>query len=260
MERAEQHHANSISFPSSPPSPLFPVPKLHNRVRSRSRTSSSSLSSRRSTLSSASSKSLATPPVLTSNSDDSSDSLPYGSFSVTPPARQSLRYIHSKSARPRAIPFFWTLRTAKIIPPTPSPPLEPEEGLPTICRTPVFENSSDYEEFIPRWIEPEKIVRVHSRSLSAASPFRPPLPHKMSSTTPTPVTRTNSNSGLNSILAEVEKTSKFRMPTTCSKCLREGLDYPKCPRCNEAWCSRECRVSGGKHSCGSPSVLVQARV
>lgn len=257
LQRAEQHHANSISFPSSPPSPLSPVTKLYDRVRSR--TSSSSLSSRQSTLSSVSSKSVATPPVLTSNSDDSSDSLPYGSFSVTPPARQSLRYIHSKSAKPRAIPFFWSIRSAKIIPPTPSPPLEAEEGLPTICRTPVFENSSDYEEFIPRRMEPEKMMRVHSRTLSTIYPSRPPPPQKTMSTALTPVTRANSGSGMNSILAEVEKTSKFRIHTTCSKCLREGLDYPKCPRCNEAWCSRECRVTGGKHSCGSPSVLFQPR-
>ncbi|KAF9645750.1 hypothetical protein BDM02DRAFT_415386 [Thelephora ganbajun] len=258
LERAEQHYANSVSFPSSPPSPLSPATRFHNHLRSR--TSSSSLSSRHSTISSVSSKSLATPPILTSNSDDSTDSLPYGSFSVTPPARQSLRYIHSKSARPRIVPFFWTVRSAKVVPQTPSPPLEPEEGLPTICRTPVFENPSEYKEFIPRRMEPEKMVRVPSRFSSTTTPRRPSPPCKTTSATPTPVTRVSSNAGMNSILAEVEKASKFRMHSTCSKCLREGLDYPKCPRCNETWCSRECRVGGGKHSCGSPSVPVRPRV
>ena len=258
MERTEQHYTNSVSFPSSPPSPLSPATRFHNHIRSR--TSSSSLSSRRSTLSSASSKSLATPPVLTSNSDDSSDSLPYGSFSVTPPARQSLRYIHSKSAKPRTIPFFWTVRSPKAITQTPSPPFEPEEGLPTICRTPVFENSTDYKEFIPRRMEPEKMVKVPSRFSSTTTPHRLSPSRKPISATPTPATRTNSSSGMNAILAEVEQASKFRMHSTCSKCAREGLDYPKCPRCNETWCSRECRVAGGKHSCGSPSVPVQACV
>ena len=258
MERAEQHHANSVSFPSSPPSPLTPATRFHNRLRSR--TSSSSLSSRYSTLSSVSSKSLATPPVLTSNSDDSTDSLPYGSFSVTPPARQSLRYIHSKSAKSRAIPFLWTIRSPKVIPSTPSPTLEPGEGLPTICRTPVFENSSNDKEFIPRRMEPEKMVRVPSRFSSTTTPRRPSSSRQTTLAAPTPVTRANSGSGMNAILAEVEKASKFRMHSTCSKCLREGLDYPKCPRCNETWCSRECRVAGGKHSCGSPSVPIQTRV
>jgi hypothetical protein len=185
--------------------------------------------------------------------------LPYGSFSVTPPARQSLRYIHSKSTRPRVLPFSWTIKSAKVAPPTPSPTFEAEDGLPTICRTPVFEDSSDYEEFIPRRMEPEKIVRVHSRVSSTATPRRPSPSQKSPSATPTPPTRANSNCGINSILAQVEKASKFRMHSTCSKCLREGLDYPKCPRCSETWCSRECRVAGGRHSCGSPSVLIQAR-
>ena len=256
LERAEQHYSNSVTFPSSPPSPLSPATRFHNRVRSRA--SSSSLSSY-STLSSVSSKSVVTPPVLTSNSDDSTDSLPYGSFSVTPPARQSLRYIHSKAARPRGIPFFWAVRSSKVIPQTPSPPSEPEEGLPTICRTPVFENSINDVEFIPRRMEPEKMVRVPLRS-SPTTPRRSSLSPKTMPPTATPTTRTRSNSGMNSILAEVEKASKFRMQSTCSKCQREGLDYPKCPRCNETWCSRECRVAGGKHSCGSPLVPVQARV
>ena len=259
LERAEQHHANSVSFPSSPPSPLSPARRFHNHLRCRT-SSTSSLSSRHSTLSSISSKSIVTPPVLTSNSDDSSDSLPYGSFSVTPPARQSLRYIHSRSFRPRVSPFSWTIKSAKVIPPVPSPPLPAENGLPTICRTPVFENSSDYEEFIPPRMGPEKMMKVPSSISSTVPTRRPPPSRKAASFAPSPVTRTSSGSGMNSILADVEKSSKFRMQSTCSKCLREGLDYPKCPRCDETWCSRECRVAGGKHSCGSPSVLIQARV
>ena len=48
LEYTEQQDTNSVSFPSSPPSPLSPATRFHNHTQSR--TSFSSLSSRRSTL------------------------------------------------------------------------------------------------------------------------------------------------------------------------------------------------------------------
>lgn len=52
------------------------------------------------------------------------------------------------------------------------------------------------------------------------------------------------------VLEAVEKGSKLSYRTICSTCKRAGTNYPRCPRCNEMWCSRACRLQGGKkHSC-----------
>ncbi|CAE6521838.1 unnamed protein product [Rhizoctonia solani] len=57
---------------------------------------------------------------------------------------------------------------------------------------------------------------------------------------------------LDPVLAALEKGSKFKSKSVCLNCRKKGDNYPCCPRCGEAWCSRECRVEankGGKHVC-----------
>jgi hypothetical protein len=29
----------------------------------------------------------------------------------------------------------------------------------------------------------------------------------------------------------------------CATCNVVGVDFPRCPRCTEAWCSRDCRTA-----------------
>jgi len=60
---------------------------------------------------------------------------------------------------------------------------------------------------------------------------------------------------LHPVLEAVEKSSKLSYRTTCSTCLKPGRDFPRCPRCNDMWCSRECRLQGGKrHVCAVPTM------
>lgn len=55
---------------------------------------------------------------------------------------------------------------------------------------------------------------------------------------------------LHPVFAAVEKGSKLSCRTMCSTCMKAGTNFPRCPRCNEMWCSRACRLQGGKkHSC-----------
>ncbi|KAF8073786.1 hypothetical protein FPV67DRAFT_1666534 [Lyophyllum atratum] len=58
---------------------------------------------------------------------------------------------------------------------------------------------------------------------------------------------------LNPILAKLERKSKLLTKKVyCATCNKVGSDYPKCGRCEAMWCSRECRMIGGKrHVCGS---------
>lgn len=52
------------------------------------------------------------------------------------------------------------------------------------------------------------------------------------------------------ILEAVESASKLSCRTVCVTCLKTGRDFPHCPRCGDMWCSRECRMQGGKrHVC-----------
>lgn len=55
---------------------------------------------------------------------------------------------------------------------------------------------------------------------------------------------------LHPVLAAVEKGSKLSCRTICSTCMKPGTNFPRCPRCDEMWCSRGCRLQGGKkHMC-----------
>ncbi|KAF5382760.1 hypothetical protein D9615_002929 [Tricholomella constricta] len=58
---------------------------------------------------------------------------------------------------------------------------------------------------------------------------------------------------LDPILAKLERRSKLLTKKVyCGTCNKAGSDYPKCGRCDAMWCSRECRMFGGKrHVCAS---------
>ena len=55
---------------------------------------------------------------------------------------------------------------------------------------------------------------------------------------------------INPILASLERKSKLCYQTICATCSKPGIDFPKCGRCGDMWCSRACRLKGGKrHVC-----------
>lgn len=59
------------------------------------------------------------------------------------------------------------------------------------------------------------------------------------------------SSEMNPILLELERKSKLcKLIAGCATCGKHGSDYPRCGRCGEMWCSRPCRLRGGKkHIC-----------
>jgi len=60
------------------------------------------------------------------------------------------------------------------------------------------------------------------------------------------------NLNLHPILEALEKRSRLSCRSQCSTCSKIGRDYPRCGRCGQMWCSRECRLQGGKkHICPS---------
>jgi hypothetical protein len=57
---------------------------------------------------------------------------------------------------------------------------------------------------------------------------------------------------MNPILASLERMSMLCERSICSTCSKPGRDYPRCGKCGANWCSRECRLAGGKrHMCSN---------
>lgn len=52
-------------------------------------------------------------------------------------------------------------------------------------------------------------------------------------------------------LVELEDNSKFLAQLLpCSFCNKQGASFPKCGKCDKAWCSRTCRLKGStQHPC-----------
>lgn len=246
VRSVEKLLSNTVTFPGSPTAfeqPQFTPNHLrsqsaafeHSRsipihLRSRSRASTLSMSSTASRFSIASSsKAEAVPAVLLK------DSGVLGSFAVTSPAHHSLRKVLSSSSR-RRIPFLWLLDTRSCR--SDEADQVDSDGIPTISRTPSTYSCSDSER--------------SASPVSVASPILTSEPSINNQHLPSSVglRQQPSTSKLNHLLAKAERTSKFRTITECSACGKAGLDYPKCPRCEEMWCSRECRLQGGKrHVC-----------
>ncbi|KAI6166539.1 hypothetical protein EDD17DRAFT_1470246 [Pisolithus thermaeus] len=57
---------------------------------------------------------------------------------------------------------------------------------------------------------------------------------------------------LHPVLEGLERRSRVSCSSQCSTCLKPGRDFPRCGRCGQMWCSRDCRLQGGKkHICPS---------
>ncbi|KAK7048339.1 hypothetical protein R3P38DRAFT_2868754 [Favolaschia claudopus] len=50
-------------------------------------------------------------------------------------------------------------------------------------------------------------------------------------------------------LASVERRSRLTFQIKCATCRAPGTNFPACPRCGVAWCSRQCRIAGKQHAC-----------
>ncbi|KAJ4491351.1 hypothetical protein C8J55DRAFT_503979 [Lentinula edodes] len=120
---------------------------------------------------------------------------------------------------------------------------------------------------------------IHSESGSSETSSIPPSPASLSRSSRYPsvprITRTSSydtyssvssspsisdetflparlkTTEMNPILSELERRSKLCTSVVgCATCGKYGSDYPRCGKCGEMWCSRPCRLRGGrKHLC-----------
>ena len=98
-----------------------------------------------------------------------------------------------------------------------------------------------------------------STTSSSTSPSRsasPPLSYNSTlDLSPTellhPDIQSNNYGGLHPALARAERSSKLcKGVMVCATCSKRGRDFPACGKCKKMWCSRECRLAGGKrHVC-----------
>ncbi|KAG2342205.1 hypothetical protein BDR05DRAFT_369785 [Suillus weaverae] len=188
----------------------------HNRTRS---ISHSSMTSQSSTASRFPQKLYETSPAEVVQGDFQA----HGSFTTTVPAVFWLHSCFSIPSKPRGkqLDMGWANEYNFELPDFPrSRSASPVR--PSISRTSSM-NSTLGEQFI-------------SALSSHDSPPASPLGDNISTLCP--------------ILEAIENASKLSCSTVCVTCLKTGRDFPHCPRCGDMWCSRECRMQGGKrHVC-----------
>lgn len=96
-----------------------------------------------------------------------------------------------------------------------------------------------------------------SSTSSSRSPSPPPSRDSPFDLSPTSLLHPDVNSygglgsGLHPVLARAERSSKLcKGVMVCATCSKAGRDFPACGKCKKMWCSRECRLAGGKrHVC-----------
>lgn len=158
----------------------------------------------------------------------------YGSFIPTPSARTSLDHLNRSSTQWHTPPFRSLPQRLR----THSRLWAEEDDSPLSSRT-----SSPTIPSFSRTASPGPILPPPMMSTATFHTLKEPHPGHV---------RTQSNE-LDPILANLER--KSRLLTTrvsCATCNKVGSGYPKCGRCEAMWCSRECRMVGGKrHVCSS---------
>ncbi|KAL1741421.1 hypothetical protein HDZ31DRAFT_66952 [Schizophyllum fasciatum] len=180
----------------------------------------------------------------------------HGAFTPTHSASDALRYLHASSRR-----SFWRKRR-------PIPDCFDDSGyasssaLPSISRTSSCTDGSQSPTSSTATLLDEGALpspdRCHAKSVEAhvggkhhqtwgaapagrAAALRSGTPHSV---------RQRADSDLNPVLARLERDSRICAGVSCATCGRSGQGFPKCPRCSQQWCSRECRMPGGKrHAC-----------
>ncbi|KAF8895383.1 hypothetical protein BD779DRAFT_723489 [Infundibulicybe gibba] len=175
----------------------------------------------------------ATPTVVVTLRPGKHDA--YGSFAPTRSARASLQFIADSHSLRQSLTKKMSfgkrrMRPKALWPVDFEPPGTPDSML----------SSSPSSPTIP------SIARTASTYYSS-SPIHVPHPKTMTQTRDYPAQIDK----LDPILASLERKSKLRSGRVhCATCKKPGTDYPRCGKCGEKWCSRECRLVGGKrHVC-----------
>ncbi|TEB39856.1 hypothetical protein FA13DRAFT_1724068 [Coprinellus micaceus] len=190
---------------------------LHYRSRTLSLYSTASGTSSRSSLSITTQLSHGTSPAP--QIERGTDA--WGSFVPSPSARHSLHQLVSSVHPP---------------PPTatPKPSLKKQTG---------------------RERRPQPLSVAYSRPIRATASVGFPVITRTTSPPSSPLssspgTSSSSASSINISLERKMHSFLCGQKMVCATCHKPGRDYPQCGKCKKMWCSRECRLVGGKrHVC-----------
>jgi len=152
----------------------------------------------------------------------------HGSFTPTESARAALQHLmNSRKSAPRLVNLTLRLRTKSVWPEDDDSPLSSGPPSPAISI-----NHAMSPSFTPGELAP-------GSTLSSTLIHRYQGHERMMS------------DGIHPILARLERRSKLLSQWVfCSTCNKQGSGYPKCGSCDATWCSRDCRLAGGKrHVC-----------
>lgn len=152
----------------------------------------------------------------------------YGSFTPTASARAALQHLaNSRKSAPRSFNLTLRLRTKSVWPEDDDSPLSSGPPSPTIsishAMSPCFTPGG---LALGATLSSTIIDGYHDHERMTSDELHP-------------------------MLAKLERKSKFlSQQALCSTCNKRGSGYPKCGSCDAMWCSRDCRLAGGKrHPC-----------
>ncbi|KAF8917116.1 hypothetical protein CPB85DRAFT_1453163 [Mucidula mucida] len=169
----------------------------------------------------------------------------YGAFAPTAPATSTLHQFTKSSNsggffRGRSRPTLPWLNSSvsRVENPWNSSTIDSPSSIPSISRTSSLSDTSEYTTPLPD--TPSDTASLHRFVMYPKKHHHHTIP-----------------TALNPILAALERKSKLcTFKAHCATCGKPGNDYPRCGRCGETWCSRECRTHGGKrHVCVQTKVI-----
>lgn len=248
------HHRPSGSTGVSPSSELsleIPIETHHRRHRTVSTSVLPTVQRRMSRLSVSSTsapkisldipKAKPTPAVTSSAAEHRS----LGAFSPTNSAEHHLRSI-TEGTHPDSAAVHYR-RKARILPQTWAAPQvahtmalwsrRRRQPIPSISRSPSPSLSSPTSSLLSSHLAPPPSPVFTRRSSGPGHPTHAQLARPVQ---------------IDPLLAALENASRLRARVVCFACGKFGSDFPRCPRCEAAWCSRPCRMvgnKGGKHVC-----------
>jgi hypothetical protein len=113
---------------------------------------------------------------------------------------------------------------------------------------------SGYASYSPSTSSSRKTIPKITRTTTpSSSVIDPPSPSSSVSSLSTTGRQRSTDSERHPVLARLERQSRIcTQLSQCSTCSTKGNDFPRCPKCNDMWCSRACRLVGGKtHICSA---------
>ncbi|WAQ82339.1 hypothetical protein PtA15_2A656 [Puccinia triticina] len=187
-------------------------------------------------------------------------SLPRSASAVEPFSSSSLLLLPSAATSTRPTSFLSSSYASLPTPPALLRHQRSRSALPSLALITPFSialacpHSADAQALLQRALEDDDDARAWAQPEHSAYDGLAPEPPLLRPN-PTPAHHHHQSllqRPMDPVLADLEAKSRLNVQTECAICHKQGINYPKCPKCQLEFCSRDCRVSmgdGQRHQC-----------